>query len=96
MKHSVDMEIFKDARLSLAVEVKRKTGADERWATALYKNLISMVNDIVNSKFFLIAVPDRFFLWKDPALHVEREHPDYTGLSLNSQPLGCPVGVVVP
>lgn len=53
-----------DGEPRLIVEIKRHVGASEEWARTLRRNLL--VHGVLPAaKYFLLALPDRFFLWKD-------------------------------
>jgi hypothetical protein len=53
-----------DEQVQLVVEVKNKRGASAEWAAQMRRNLL--VHGVVpNAPFFLLATPDRFYLWKD-------------------------------
>lgn len=53
-----------DDRAQLVVEVKRRLGASPEWAAALRRNL-SVHGVLPHAPYFLLALPDRFYLWKD-------------------------------
>lgn len=65
-----------DDRVQLAVEAKRYAGADPTWAAALRRNLLAHTPS-PQARFFLLALPDRFYLWKD-APGDEPVPPQYT------------------
>ncbi len=59
----VDIAVYsKDDQLQLVVEVKSKTAATPDWAARMRRNLAAHLA-IPNSPFFLLALPDRFYLW---------------------------------
>jgi hypothetical protein len=64
----------------LHVEVKRKINATREWAAKLRQNLL---NDetLGNPQYFLIALPDRFYLWNNGEAASE---PNY---SVDSRPI---------
>ena len=48
----------------LAVEVKNQHGTDTKWAAQTRRNLL--VHGLLpKAKYFLLATPDRFYLWVD-------------------------------
>ena len=49
--------------IALVVEVKSKVHATDKWAVALRRNLIAH-GVALDSAYFLLALPDYFFLWK--------------------------------
>ncbi len=52
--------------LALVTEAKAKTGVSPRWAAQMRRNLVSHLGP-PRSKYFLLAMPDKFYLWKDGA-----------------------------
>ncbi|MDQ4075121.1 MAG: hypothetical protein M3220_02615 [Chloroflexota bacterium] len=62
--------------LALIVEVKRKFDASKEWAARLRRNILAH-GVVPRAKFFLLALPDRFYLWKDGNLPYEPNEPDY-------------------
>jgi hypothetical protein len=64
-----DLAVYnRDGELALVVEVKKKFNASREWATRLRRNILAH-GVVPQAKFFLLALPDRFYLWKagDPA-----------------------------
>jgi hypothetical protein len=61
--------------LTLIVEVKNKLGTDSEWAAKMRQNLLAY-GLLLDAQYFLIALPDRFYLWKGKALP-ELEKPHY-------------------
>ena len=59
----------------LFVEVRRKLGATSEWASRLRQNMLSD-DTLAAASFFLIALPDRFFLWQEKGDDEPRE-PDF-------------------
>jgi hypothetical protein len=53
-------------RIQLLVEVKTKIPASREWASRMRRNLFTHV-PLPRAKFFLLALPERFYLWKDAA-----------------------------
>ena len=63
-------------QLQLVVEIKARPGASAEWAVHMRRNLLSHAA-IPLAPYFLLALPDFFYLWKDaPAVVLEAE-PDY-------------------
>jgi hypothetical protein len=54
----------KNSQLVLIVEVKRKLGASSEWVAKLRRNILAH-GYLPQTRFFLLATPDRFYLWKD-------------------------------
>lgn len=54
-----------DDRTLLIVEAKTRVNASAEWAAQLRRNLV--VNGVLPpAPYFLLALPDKFFLWKHP------------------------------
>lgn len=67
--------ISSNGDIALVVEVKVKVSATDEWAATLRRNLV--VHGIVPaSAYFLLALPDYFFLWK-PFSSPEAVDADY-------------------
>lgn len=60
-----DAAIFDvDGNLALVIDIKNKRGTDVEWATGTRRNM--MAHGFLHpAPFFLLALPDRFYLWKD-------------------------------
>ena len=67
----------------LIVEVKKKMGASVDWAARLRRNILAhgVFPDV---KYFLLAMPDRFYLWKDVGTRPEIVPPTF---SIDARPL---------
>lgn len=76
MIQRADISVFSpDDRLQLIVEVKNKQGASPDWAANMRRNLFAH-SVVPTTPFFLLALPDHFYLWKD-ANPVNVVSPDY-------------------
>lgn len=53
-----------DDKLRLVVEVKNSAHANAEWAAKLRRNLLAH-NSVPHAQFFMLALPDRLYLWKD-------------------------------
>ncbi len=62
--------------LALVVEVKNKPGATPDWAAQMRRNLAVHLG-IPRSRFFLLALPDHFYLWRAMANPLDAVAPDY-------------------
>jgi hypothetical protein len=60
----------RDGQVVLLVEAKSRRGTSADWAAGLRRNMLSH-GFLPSSKFFLIATPDRIYVWK-------KGHPDQT------------------
>ena len=55
------------SEITLLVEVKAKLGTTKEWAAQMRRNLFDH-GSRVKAKFFLLAHPDRFYLWEKSAV----------------------------
>lgn len=77
MKFNADMVIYdKTGQLTLVVEVKNKLDTSSSWAAKMRRNLLAH-GLMPDTRFFLLALPDRFYLWKDAGIVPEVVSPDY-------------------
>ena len=66
----------KDGQLAAVIEVKNRMGTSRDWATETRQILYS--NGLVpKARFFLFAMPDRIYCWKNNASASEAVEPDY-------------------
>lgn len=80
----LDLAMYdRDDQLVLVVEVKTKLNASSRWAATLRRNILAH-GTFPNAKFFLLALPDRFYLWQDNDVQIEEQEPTY---SIDPHPL---------
>jgi hypothetical protein len=61
----------------LAVEVKRKTNASPEWAANLRHNILAH-GTFPEVPYFLMAFPDKFYLWSDAEVYQAQSLPTYT------------------
>jgi hypothetical protein len=60
-----DIAVYdRDHKLQLIVEVKSKDAAPASWAARMRRNLLAH-SMIPNTRFFMLATPDSFYLWRD-------------------------------
>jgi len=72
-----DLVVYdRNGQLALIVEIKRKTGASADWAAKWRRNILAH-GGTPDVKFFLIALPDRFYLWKDTGSILEPTAPTF-------------------
>lgn len=65
MTQHADIEVYTPhSGLQLVVEVKTKRGETDEWAAKFRRNLFAH-QSIRSSKFFLIALPEHLYLWRD-------------------------------
>jgi len=61
----VDIVIYdRSGQIILIAEIKKKPGVSAEWAAKWRRNILSH-KTLPDAKFFLIALPDHFYLWKD-------------------------------
>ncbi|NJO83103.1 MAG: hypothetical protein HC828_09970 [Blastochloris sp.] len=65
-----------DGQITLIVEVKSRTDTSRSWATRMRRNILAH-GVVPNSRFLLLALPDRFYLWKDAGNTPELIEPTY-------------------
>ena len=65
-----------DGQLQLVVEIKNRPGASAEWATRLRHNLL-VHSFIPRAPYFLLALPDFFYLWTDALSASNLAKPDY-------------------
>ena len=76
MKHA-DVAVYgSDGQLQLVVEIKARSGASAEWVIHLRRNLLSHAA-IPLAPYFLLALPDFFYLWTDAASANHEAKPDY-------------------
>jgi hypothetical protein len=64
-----------DQRIVLVVEAKKRANATAEWAAQMRRNLAAH-GALPSAPFFLLALPDKFFLWKQP-LSTQLALPDF-------------------
>lgn len=75
MRSSPDFLVqSRNGRMILAVEARSRPSAGRRWAAEFRRNLLA--SGIPATPFFLLALPDRFFLW-GPQATDPMAPPDY-------------------
>ena len=65
-----------DGQLQLVVEIKNRPGASAEWATRLRHNLL-VHSFIPSAPYFLLALPDFFYLWTEAMSASSLAKPDY-------------------
>ncbi len=73
----VDIAVYsRDDKLQLVVEVKNRVKATASWAAHMRRNMVAHL-DMPRSPFFLLALPDHFYLWRGLAAPLDIAPPDY-------------------
>lgn len=68
IKKVADIAVYaQDNTLKLVVEAKNRPGAPSSWAARMLRNLL-VHGMIANAPYYLLALPDVFYLWKTPNL----------------------------
>jgi hypothetical protein len=77
VQFQADLAIYDSkGQFVLLVEVKQKLSTDIDWAAKMRRNLLAH-NFIPDTRFFLLACPDRFYLWKDAGSEPTIVEPNY-------------------
>ncbi len=72
-----DIAVYgKDKRLQLLVEVKSRHGTSSNWAAQMRRNMYAH-GLLPETRFFLLALSDKFYLWKDVGISIEAIEPTY-------------------
>lgn len=72
-----DIAVYgKDRLLQLLVEVKSKHGTSSSWAAQMRRNMYAH-GLLPETRFFLLALSDKFYLWKDIGTSTEAIEPSY-------------------
>ena len=72
-----DLAVYnRDSQLTLVVEIKNKFNASPQWATQLRRNILAH-GIFPTAPYFLMAFPDRFYLWTDAHVRLDESEPNY-------------------
>jgi hypothetical protein len=66
----------RDGQLVLTVEVKNRLKTTRKWAAEMRYDLLAS-GEYPIAPYFLLAVPDRFYLWRQTAHTVTARMPDF-------------------
>ena len=73
----VDLAVYdRFQRLILTVEAKKKSGVSEKWAAQTRRNLV-VHGFYPLASYFLLATPEKFFLWTKERNNLEETLPNY-------------------
>ncbi|WYD79330.1 MAG: hypothetical protein V8K32_08400 [Candidatus Electrothrix gigas] len=79
-----DLVVYdRHGQIVLVAEIKRKTGGSPEWAAEWRRKMLSH-GVLPETKFFMIALPDRFYLWKDAGNIPESTAPTF---EIDAEPL---------
>jgi hypothetical protein len=67
----------REGEVVLLVEAKSRRGTTEGWAAGLRRNMLSH-GFLPSSKFFLIATPDRIYVWRKGRPEQTAARPEFT------------------
>jgi len=77
MKKRADIAVYDaDYVLQLVVEIKKQPDADTQWATQMRCNLLRY-EVTPNAPYFLLALSNNFYLWKNSNSVGDKALPDY-------------------
>jgi len=65
-----------DGQITLLVEVKGRTDTSRSWATRMRRNMLAH-GMAPKTRFLLLALPDRLYLWKDAGNTPDLVEPTY-------------------
>ena len=75
MRQYADILAFdRYGQLELIAEVKNKRGASSEWAARMRRNMFAH-GLLPNAPFFLPALPDNFYLWKNTGINLDVTEP---------------------
>ena len=77
MKQMADIIAYDtNGKLTLVVEIKSKLGTSSQWAAKMRRNILAH-GLLPSTPFFLLGLPDHFYLWKDNGIIPEVIMPTY-------------------
>jgi hypothetical protein len=72
-----DLAIYnRDGQLVLVAEIKTKLNASPEWAAQFRRNILAH-GTFPKAPYFLMAFPDRFYLWTDADIRLDQSEPTY-------------------
>ena len=75
---SWDLAVYNsDNQLVLVVEIKSRLNASPEWAARLLRNILAH-GTFPKAPYFLMAFPDRFYLWTEADARLDQSEPTYT------------------
>lgn len=79
LQHSgIDFVAYdREGRVLLLAEAKSRRGTSESWAARLRKNMLSH-GLLPLARYFLIATPERMYLWRQERVDPDEALPEYT------------------
>ena len=84
MSPNADLALYnRDGQLIAVAEIKTKFGTSREWATQLRRNVLTH-GGFQNADFFLLATPDKLYIWKDASSEPTAVPPTYV---IDAQPI---------
>ncbi len=72
-----DLVVYdRNGQIILIAEIKKKTGVSAEWAAKWRRNMLSHGN-MPDAKYFMIAMPDRFYIWENAGTDPEPAAPTF-------------------
>lgn len=62
-------------RLAAVIEVRNRRSTSSQWAAELRRNLLADFEAYRGAPFFLLATPDRLYVWKDAPTDLAEDSP---------------------
>ncbi|MCP4701847.1 MAG: hypothetical protein GY862_34050, partial [Gammaproteobacteria bacterium] len=66
----------RNRQIALIAEVKKKPGVTSEWAVKWRRNILAH-GELPDVTFFMVALPDRFYLWKNAGNQPELVEPSF-------------------
>lgn len=76
MESSADIEIIDERGVAVVVDVRSQTGTTLDWAAQSRRSLAAR-SALPDAKFFLLALPDRFYFWVGKTNREDAVPPDF-------------------
>jgi hypothetical protein len=67
----------REGKVVLLVEAKSRSGTSEHWAARLRRNMLAH-GVLPRAKYFLIATPEKMYLWKQERFNPSETPPEFT------------------
>src|SRR5258708_1352624 len=78
MHSSIDFAAYdREGRIVLLAEAKSRRGTSEDWAARLRRNMLAH-GVLPSAKYFLVATPERIYLWKQEDTNTAEARPEFT------------------
>ncbi len=72
-----DLVVYdRNGQIILIAEIKKKTGVSAEWAAKWRRNMLAH-GGLPDAKYFMIALPDRFYIWKNAGTNPELAAPTF-------------------